>query len=273
MEPSAALPAELAAVAVEGARRAGELIVRERPADLGVATKSTATDVVTVMDRASERLLRELFARRRPGDGVLGEEGADVPSSTGITWVVDPIDGTVNYLYDIPAYAVSVAACTGDVRRDGGYRVLAGAVYDPVGDELFHAAANAGAWLTTRTGRRRLTVRGGTPLAQALIGTGFGYAADKRARQGRIVADLLPRVRDIRRGGSAALDLCFVAAGRLDAYYECGTHVWDRAAAELIVAEAGGVLRGADGGAPGERLAVAGPPDLVTALMTRPLQA
>ncbi|KYH44149.1 inositol monophosphatase family protein [Branchiibius sp. NY16-3462-2] len=251
----------------ELAVQAGELIVRERPEHLAVAdTKSSATDVVTIMDRRSEQLLQEQLRARRPEDGILGEEGASVEGTSGITWIVDPIDGTVNYLYDIPAYAVSVAACVGDPR--GEWESVAGAVFNPVSGELFHARRGGGAFLRSTGADPSVTalfVSGEQDLGQALTGTGFGYDAAKRAQQAQILTRVLPQVRDIRRAGSAALDLCAVAAGRLDVYYESGLNAWDRAAGQLIVTEAGGVVRGA-GAQPSRDLTLAGPAVLVEAL-------
>lgn len=252
----------------ELAVEAGELIVAQRPPRLGVAaTKSSATDVVTIMDRRSEELLQRRIRERRPQDGLLGEEGAAVEGTSGITWVVDPIDGTVNYLYEIPAYAVSVAACIGDV--DGQWEPVAGAVFNPVSGELFHARRGGGAFLR-ETGATSsvtmLSVSAETELSHALTGTGFGYDATQRARQAEVLTRVLPSVRDIRRAGSAALDLCAVAAGRLDVYYESGLNPWDRAAGQLCVTEAGGQLRGPGSAAPSAQLVVAGPEALVTAL-------
>jgi myo-inositol-1(or 4)-monophosphatase len=256
---------ELLAIAVDLARRAGALVVegRERagPDRTGLAAeaKSTPTDVVTAMDRASERFLTGELRRLRPGDAVLGEEGADRAGSTGVRWLVDPIDGTVNYLYGLPQYAVSVAAEVDGV-------VLAGAVHNPVSGEMFRATAGGGAWLSgPRTADRRLAVTGCTQLPQAMVATGFGYAARERAEQARVVAALLPRVRDIRRLGSAALDLCFLAAGRLDAYYETRLNPWDFAAGGLVAAEAGAVLSGLHGRPPGGELFAAAGPGLAPA--------
>lgn len=262
----AAAVERLRALARSFAQRAGQLIRDDRPADLHVMTKTTATDPVTVMDKRSEQLLRDLIAQACPDDGILGEEGADQASRSGLTWVVDPIDGTVNYLYGIPAYAVSVAVCRGDVTTPGAFEAVAGAVHNPVTGETFHAGRGAGAALRTADAEQEIRVGSRTELGQALIGTGFSYDAARRAWQGRVVADLLPKVRDIRRGGSAALDLCYVAAGRLDGYYESGTHVWDRAAGELIVREAGGVVCGAGSEASGENLSMAGNAAIVAAL-------
>lgn len=241
------------------AEEAGRLILDERPEHLGVAaTKSTEVDIVTVMDRRSEELLRTRLQAARPADGLLGEEGASRPSESGITWVVDPIDGTVNYLYELPAYAVSVAACVGDVHTPGQWRPVAGAVLNPATGELFHARSGGGAFLEWQGRTRTLHVTTQDNLALSLVATGFGYDAEKRRRQAAVVADLIPLVRDIRRAGSAALDLCSVAAGRLDGYYESGLNSWDLAAGWLIAAEAGAVVQGTGGGRPSADLVVAG---------------
>lgn len=259
--------AMLEQMACDLATSAGRLIVDERPRGLGVAaTKSSDTDVVTVMDQRSEAFLLERLAQLRPDDGLLGEEGASHEGSTGITWVVDPIDGTVNYLYEIPAYAVSVAACIGDVRHGGEWSTVAGAVYNPITDELFHAHADGGAFLRRGSDVQSLSVSSERELAKALTGTGFGYEAAKRERQGAVVASLIGQVRDIRRIGSAALDLCSVGAGRLDVYYESGLNPWDQAAGQLIVTEAGGVVAGHGDGPADKDLVVAGPAPLVAAL-------
>jgi myo-inositol-1(or 4)-monophosphatase len=198
-----------------------------------VHTKSSTTDVVTAADTEVEELLRRRLARLRPDDAVLGEEGGgSAPPAGTVCWVIDPIDGTVNYLYGLPWYAVSVAAT-----RDGVG--LAGAVVEPASGRVWSAARGAGARLDDRP----LRVSAADRLDQALLGTGFSYQAELRARQGELVAALLPRARDIRRCGSAALDLCAVAAGWLDGYYEHATHEWDWAAGALIAAEAGAVVR------------------------------
>lgn len=242
----------------------GRLIRDERPHDLGVGTKSTVTDVVTIMDTRSEELARQEMRRRRPDDGSFGEEGLDAPGTSGITWVVDPIDGTVNYLYDLPGYAVSVAAVVGDPRVEGAWYPVAGAVYSPVLDELFHARRGGGAWLTQ--GRRApvpLTGRQAVGLGQALVATGFGYDADDRARQGAVVAQVLPRVRDIRRFGTASVDVCHVAAGRVDAYYEKNLHAWDIAAAWVVAEEAGLAVRGLDRPRPTRAMTLVGRPELL----------
>ncbi len=200
-------------------------------------SKSTPTDPVTVVDTETERLLRDRLAQLRPGEPILGEEGGGPaePSPPGdgtVTWVLDPIDGTVNFVYGIPAYAVSVGA-----QVDG--ESVAGAVADVVGDRVYSAAAGLGAHVSDGAGRQPLQCAAVDDVSMALLGTGFGYARQRRAAQAALLARMLPVVRDVRRIGSAALDLCMVAAGRLDAYYEHGLKVWDRAAGALIAAEAG----------------------------------
>lgn len=239
---------ELASLCVRLAVDAGRLITEQRPPHLTVDTKTSRTDVVTEMDRRAEEQIRAAIRRARPGDALQGEEGRDETGSTGLTWVIDPIDGTVNYLYGIPAYAVSVAVATGDPHTPGGWSVLAGAIADPERGAVFHARRGGGAFERDRLGRdHRLTVTDEDDLGLALIGTGFGYLRERRIGQAAVVAALLPQVRDIRRAGSAALDLAAVAAGRLDGFYELGLHPWDLAAGWLLVTEAGGVVSGPDG--------------------------
>ncbi|WP_051080154.1 inositol monophosphatase family protein [Demetria terragena] len=258
-------------LACDIAREAGRLVIDKRPHDLGVAaTKSSVVDVVTVMDQRSEELLRDRLARERPDDAILGEEGDDVAGSSGITWVLDPIDGTVNYLYDIPAFAVSVAACVGDVGVPGGWEPVAAVVYDPRAEMAYHARQGGGAYALAADGTSvPLQVSVQSDLAMALVATGFGYDAQVRARQGEVLAGLLPHIRDIRRFGACSLDLVAVAAGRVDVYYESGPKVWDMAAGALILTEAGGVLQGSAGGPADETLMVAGPSSLVEALRPR----
>lgn len=202
-----------------------------------VRAKSTPTDPVTVVDTDAERLLRSRLAQLRPGDPIVGEEGGGPADSApapddAVTWVLDPIDGTVNFVYGIPAYAVSIGAQAGGVS-------VAGAVADVVGRSVYSAALGQGAHVTDEQGTRELHCTAVEDLSMALLGTGFGYSAGRRATQAALLARMLPMVRDVRRIGSAALDLCMVAAGRLDAYYEHGLQLWDRAAGALIAAEAG----------------------------------
>jgi myo-inositol-1(or 4)-monophosphatase len=249
-------------LAETAARAAGDLVRDERPHDLGVAsTKSSPTDVVTAMDTAAEALLVRTLLSARPDDGVLGEEGGLRPGTSGLTWVVDPIDGTVNYLYGIPAYAVSVAAVTGEP-HPRSWQVVAGCVHNPETGETWTAALGQGAVLDGRP----LAVNRGVPLDRALVGTGFGYTADRRREQARVLAGLLPQVRDVRRIGAASLDLCAVASGRLDAYYERGLRPWDLAAGLLVASEAGASVRGLAGLAPGEAMVLAAAPDLASRL-------
>lgn len=260
--PEGVDPAALAAVAEQVAVEAGRLIVEERPADLGVAeTKTSMTDVVTVMDQRSQDLLRTRLAELRPEDGFAGEERGGHAGTSGLTWVVDPIDGTVNYLYVLPAYAVSVAAVVGDPAVVGAWRPVAGAVVDPVTGERLTASLGGGARKAVGESVRALRV-GDPELSLALCGTGFGYDAERRRWQGEVLARLLPQVRDIRRFGSAALDLCRVADGSLDAYYERGLNPWDFAAGWLVAEEAGALVTGLDEGHPGEAMTIAGGPSV-----------
>jgi myo-inositol-1(or 4)-monophosphatase len=210
------------------ARAAGALLVERFGAVQSISTKSTPTDLVSETDLASERLIREMLAEHAPGDGVVGEEGDDVASESGRRWIVDPLDGTVNFLYGHPQWCVSIA-CEDE----------AGVVYDPLRDELF---AGAPGRATTLNGA---PVTGGAcdELSAALVATGFGYDATQRGVQGELAARVLPRCRDIRRDGSAALDLAWTAAGRMDAYYEHGVKRWDIAAGTILCAGAGLVVR------------------------------
>ncbi|MDN5767563.1 MAG: inositol monophosphatase [Humibacillus sp.] len=270
--PDAAELALLERLCVDVSAQASRFIRDERPDRVRVAeTKSTETDVVTVMDRASEELLHGLIQAARPNDGILGEEGLDVTGTSGLTWVIDPIDGTVNYLYDIPAYAVSVAVVVGDVAVEGAWSPVAGAVADPSRALVHHARRGGGAWTVTESSTRtssaldqvaRLFVSDEDRLARTLLATGFGYSADTRARQAQVMTRVLPAVRDIRRIGSAALDLVRVAEGSVDAYAESGLHPWDVAAGWLLVEEAGGVVTGVERH-PARSLTVAAGPALV----------
>jgi myo-inositol-1(or 4)-monophosphatase len=242
-------PGTLRAVAEVLAVEAAEFVRRRRAEVFGdgarrdhdgptVQSKSTPTDPVTIVDTETERMLRDRLAELRPGEPIVGEEeGGSVDSGTGgPTWVLDPIDGTVNFVYGLEAYAVSVG-----VQRDGSS--VAGAVANVPTGEVFSAALGHGAYVRRTDASVPLRCTTVTELSMALVGTGFGYARERRIRQAQVFARLLPEVRDVRRIGSCALDLCMVAAGRLDAYYEEGVHVWDWAAAALIAAEAGAWLR------------------------------
>lgn len=235
--PGAELAENLRTLAQRVAREAGELVREGRHRGIEHAeTKSSATDLVTEWDRAAERLLVQRLVDARPDDGIVGEEGTGRDGSSGITWLIDPIDGTTNFYYALPTYAVSVAACD-------AHGPLAGAVYVPGLDWMFSAARGGGAWL----GTARLACGNLDRLDTALVATGFSYDADRRARQAQRLAGLLPRIRDIRRFGAASVDLCLVAAGNVDAYYEVGLGPWDIAAGALIAREAGCRVSAIDG--------------------------
>ncbi|MFE4451787.1 inositol monophosphatase family protein [Streptomyces sp. NPDC056796] len=252
------LLSELLDLALEAARRAGALLRDGRPEDLGVAaTKSSPIDVVTEMDIRAEKLITGYLSEHRPADGFLGEEGASSEGTSGIRWVIDPLDGTVNYLYGLPTWAVSIAA-----ERDGE-RVV-GVVEAPMRRETSHAVLGRGAYGNGDPLRCRPTA----PFEQALVSTGFNYVTDVRTHQAAVAQQLIPRLRDIRRGGSAAVDLCDVAAGRLDGYYERGLHPWDVAAGDLIAREAGALTGGRPGRPADGDLTVAATPGVF-----EPLQA
>ncbi|MFC3735821.1 inositol monophosphatase family protein [Paractinoplanes deccanensis] len=262
-------------IAVGLAREAAATARRLRAEAIAdVETKSTATDVVTAADKAVERQVIEALRRLRPGDGVLGEEYGEAAGETSgsaagekhggaageehgaaagggaVRWILDPIDGTVNYLYGLPQYAVSLAA-------EAGGEVVAGVVINAATGDEWTAYLGGGAY---RGERRLRKVTGPVELSQTLVGTGFGYDARRRAHQGRVLAGLITRVRDIRRFGAAALDLCAVAEGTLDAYFEKGLNPWDHAAGGLIAREAGVIVAGLDGAPPGLDMVVAAPP-------------
>jgi myo-inositol-1(or 4)-monophosphatase len=246
---------ELRSVAEGLAAEAADFVRRRRAEVFGnpsmsqtdgptVRAKSTPTDPVTVVDTETERLLRDRLAELRPGEHVLGEEEGGSTGHDGLTWVLDPIDGTVNFVYGIETYAVSVA-----VQRDG--TSVAGAVANVATGALYSAGLGHGALLRRAGVATPLRSSAATDLSMSLVGTGFSYAPEQRVRQAEVLTRLLPTVRDVRRMGSCALDLCMVAAGQLDGYYEDGVHVWDWAAGALIAAEAGATVRlpPADGGA------------------------
>jgi myo-inositol-1(or 4)-monophosphatase len=268
---------ELLQMAVAVARSAGDLLLdglhRSRTS---VRTKSSRTDMVTEMDLASESLIAASLHRQRPRDAILAEEGARQEGSTGVRWIVDPLDGTTNYLYAWPAFAVSIAA-----EIDG--RVAAGVVHDPSHDETFVAMRGVGAWISSpgadggpdpqggrspaaEDGRRPLQLDAPPPLGDALVGTGFNYDATLRARQAEVLTRVLPVVRDIRRAGAAALDLCWVAAGRLDAFFEAGLQPWDWAAGALVAGESGAWVGDLEGGPPSGSMTLAAAPELAARL-------
>jgi myo-inositol-1(or 4)-monophosphatase len=281
--PSGGSTADLLELATTVAVAAGRLLLGRGGRPEVVATKSSPTDVVTEADRAAEALIRDLIGDTRPGDRILGEEGGETDGTAGkgaggagaggagaggksrVRWIVDPLDGTVNYLYGLPDWAVSIAA-----EVDG--TVVAGAVFVPRRDELFSAAIGGGAWLSGGALDWRgedapqpvaLACNTGVPLDRALVATGFGYEARRRLSQGQVLRGVLPRVRDIRRGGSAAVDLCSVASGGVDAYYERGVNLWDIAAGGLIAAEAGAQVTGLHGRPASSSMTVAAGPPLL----------
>ena len=220
-----------------------------------VETKTTGTDMVTEMDRASEALILGRILDARPDDAVLGEEGTDRSGSSGVRWIIDPIDGTTNYLYGHAGFAVSIAAEVHGI-------VAAGVVHDPLHGDVFTATLGGGA----RRNGIAITCSAETRLSHALVGTGFGYDADRRARQATVLTRVLPNIRDIRRMGAASVDLCSVACGRVDAYFEKGLQPWDHAAGALVATEAGAIVRDLDGGPPTDDFCIAAPPALFTAL-------
>jgi myo-inositol-1(or 4)-monophosphatase len=246
---------ELLAIAVEAAVAAGKLLASRDGRVKVAATKSSPTDVVTEMDGRSEELIRSLILAGRPGDAILGEEGGQTGDAP-VRWVIDPLDGTVNYLYGLPGWSVSIGA---EVRGV----IVAGVVNVPRPGEMFGATLGGGAWLDSGSGDRGSVRCGpGVPLAQALVATGFGYQAARREVQGEVVAALLPRIRDIRRAGVASVDLCSVAMGRVDAFYERGLHYWDYAAGALVAAEAGAVVGGLGGAPVSTSMIIAAGPEL-----------
>jgi len=237
------------ALAERAARAAGELLMSYfgRAAE-GLDVKSSPTDPVSNADREAEEVINAIISTHHPSDGVIGEEGARTSPANGRTWIVDPLDGTVNFLYGMRAWAVSIA-----LEDAGG--VAVGVVYNPVDDECFTAVSGRGAKLNGRP----IQVTPCTSLDRAMVATGFSYVADQRAKQAETLVRLLPAVRDVRRAGAAALDLAYVAAGRVDAFYERGLKRWDEAAGRLLVEEAGGVVLDLDG-EPAGVLAAATPP-------------
>ncbi len=245
-------PGQLRDIAVDLAREAGGLITTMRSSAIAeVDTKSSVADVVTAGDKAAEKMITLALASARPDDAILGEEGADKPGTSGLRWIIDPIDGTTNYLYGLPGYTVSIAVSDGD-------HMVAGAVYDPGNDLMFAASRDEGATLNGS----RISCTAKADLATALIATGFGYGAERRSGQARVLSHVLPQIRDIRRSGSAALDLCLVASGLVDGYYERGLNLWDLAAGWLIANEAGAVVGDLAGSLPSSEFVLAAGPEL-----------
>lgn len=251
-------PAALLDLAVAVAREAGELVHQRRQAVTRMAvsaTKTTPTDVVTESDTAAENLIKERLLDARPDDAVLAEEGGRSLGESGVRWVVDPIDGTVNYLYGIPQYAVSIAAQLAG-------ETVAGVVHNPVSGETWTAVRGQGAFLDGSP----VHESGCERLDMALVATGFGYDAARRQRQAEVLRRIMPSIRDVRRAGAASIDLCWVATGRVDAYYERGLAPWDLAAGSLIAVEAGAVVGGLHGAPAGSDMVIATGPALFGAL-------
>ena len=253
--------AELAELASSTAQEAAELLLNGHGHARVVQTKSSPTDVVTEMDGAAEELIRRRILAARPDDAILGEEGGQTGAGSPVRWIVDPLDGTVNYLYGLPEWAVSIAA-------EVSGTVVAGVVCAPLLRETYTATAGGGAWLHSGwlPDPVPLSCNADVDLADALVSTGFSYMAEQRAAQGAVVARLLPQVRDIRRAGAAAIDLCSLATGRIDAYYESGVHEWDIAAGGLIAREAGAQVAGLHGHRAGPAMTIGASPVLFSQL-------
>jgi myo-inositol-1(or 4)-monophosphatase len=248
-------------LAFDLAQAAGTTLL-DRPAVLELDEKSTPTDIVTHMDKAAEALIVEGLIQARPHDGLLGEEGAEREAQSGRTWVIDPIDGTINYMYQLPFWCVSI----GLVDSDG--RGIVGVVHAPALNKTWIAKRDGGAWLVSSANTRRITVSSQENLAFALMGTGFGYSSERRSQQARVLNTVLPQIRDIRRLGSCAIDLCLVAEGQLDGFYEKGVHTWDHAAGSLIALEAGAQVSGLFGQPAGNDMFVATNPHIHRDLLT-----
>jgi myo-inositol-1(or 4)-monophosphatase len=241
---------ELLAQAVAFSQEAAQLLM-SRPSRFEIEQKSSAVDFATQMDHASEKLIVERIRVARPLDGIIGEEGAERESRSGITWIIDPLDGTVNYFYDLPGWNVSIAA-----KDSSG--VIVGVVNAPSINSVWTAIRGGGAF------KNGSPIRCTDPVAldRALIGTGFSYSMASRISQADLVQSLIPRIRDLRRNGAAAVDLCQVASGALDGYFEMDLKEWDLAAGGLIASEAGALVTGRAGGAPGQEMVIAAGPAL-----------
>lgn len=251
----------LAAHAYNAGLAAGEFLLNGRPDNLKVIAKSSPTDAVTQMDQEAERMLLQALLADRPGDGMVGEEGTNRESTSGVTWIVDPLDGTVNYLYRIPMWGVSIAASVDGV-------VDLGVVIVPAFDEAFIGIRGEGAWHIQGGFAEHITPPRDPSLAQGLVGTGFSYTANQRSYQAQILQEILPQVRDIRRMGACVVDLCWLALGRIDAYYEMGLNVWDYSAGVVIAQEAGHVVTGLHDDEPSSTFLVAGRPNVQQHLRT-----
>ena len=256
--PSSADPAwgHLEKLAAEAADVAASLLRAQTGAQLKISAKSSRTVLVTDMDVACEAAIVDFLTSHRPDDAILGEEGSGRDGTTGVRWIIDPIDGTVNFIYGHPGFGVSVAA-------ESGGQVVAGAVIDPVLGEIFTAYRGGGA----RLNGNPIGVRPGGDLALALVATGFSYDHSRRRRQAEVLGELLPLIGDIRRVGGAAVDLCSVACGRVDAFFEVGLNPWDYAAGALICQEAGGMVQDLHGRPPNRDFVFASAPSVADALL------
>lgn len=256
---------ELLVLAGLTALEAGQMLARQHGRPKVVSTKSSPTDVVTELDQSAERLIRDRILDSRPGDAILGEEGGQTGGDAMVRWIVDPLDGTVNYLYGLPDWAVSIAA-------EAAGQIVAGVVCVPRRDAMYGAVLGGGSWrvslddaravLTGQLQPEPLACTASVPLERALIATGFGYQRTRRIVQGQVLSEVLPRVRDIRRGGACAVDLCSLAAGQVDGFYERGVQYWDIAAGTLIAREAGAQVGGLGGRPPGPELTIGAGPGL-----------
>ena len=260
-EPASASPIpawdHLEKLAVEAAQLAASLLRAQAGAQLQISAKSSRTDLVTDMDVACETAIVEFLTSHRPDDAILGEEGSGRDGTSGVRWIIDPIDGTVNFVYGHVGFGVSVAA-------EAAGQVVAGAVVDPVLDETFSAHRGGGA----RLNGDPITVRPDSDPTMALVATGFSYQHERRRRQAEVLGELLPQIGDIRRVGGAAVDLCTVACGRVDAFFEVGLNPWDYAAGALIAEEAGAVVQDLNGGPPSRQFVFAAAPSVADALLT-----
>ena len=255
-------------LAREMAHSAGEILLDGRPdapraAVVSTSTKTSPTDIVTERDIASEKAIVAAIESRRPDDAILGEEGTNRSGTSGFTWIIDPLDGTINYLYGSPQWAVSIAVADSD-------GPLVGVVYAPAVGVEYWAMRGQGAFREDAAGVVQLPPIEDVELGHALFATGFGYRTERRVQQANVMASVLPKIRDIRRKGSAALDLCMVAAGMVNGYFERGAHPWDYAAGALIATETGAVVSGLHGKPAGVDMVVAAPPQVhagITALL------
>jgi myo-inositol-1(or 4)-monophosphatase len=225
------------------AHEVGDFLLSKRPTDLPISTKSTASDLVSEMDQGAEDMIVKMLRDKFPDDGILGEEGTSVPSLNGVRWIIDPLDGTVNYLFGVPLWGVSIA-----IEVDG--RVAFGVISLPPQNQIFVGIRGHGSWSSVfgvaAPDLQKLSVRGSSSLSGALVMTGFGYDPVRRSKQAELIRNVIPHIADIRRSGSAVVDFCWLASGFSDAYFEYGLNAWDYAAGALIAQEAGATVAGLD---------------------------